>query len=226
MFPQCRAPILLTRPAAQSAAFLRMLGDVPAVISPLTEPVVLSAHLPDAAAVIFTSGTAIAALGNVRPARRAWCVGDRTAELAREAGYEARSAAGNADDLVAAILASGDSGPLLHVRGRASHGNVAQRLSDAGCTTHEAVVYDMRPVPLSQAARDLLQQAGPVIVPLFSPAGAVRLAKELGAPLASLYLACLSGAVAQRAPAAAQTLIAARPDAAAMRDLVLAMRKA
>lgn len=214
MSPQL-LPVLLTRPAEGNARFAALL-DGPVLSAPLAEPRFLAPPLPRAEAVIFTSATAVQALGGAVPAPRAWCVGDRTAAVARAAGFAARSAAGDAEALIKAILAAKETGPLLHPRGRASRGDVAGRLSAAGIPTTEAVVYEMEDRPLSAAARSLL--LGAVIVPLFSPASARRFLRA--APDARPVFACLSPAVSRELPAGAVRHIAARPDATSMAELV------
>lgn len=212
MLPQC-FPVLLTRPAAQNARFAAMLSG-PIVLSPLSEVRFLPVDLPSADCVVFTSETAVMAMRGRLPAPRAWCVGDRTAAAARDAGFDAQSAAGDADALVGAIIAAGDRGPMVHLRGRAARGDVAARLTAAGIPCTELVVYEMRPLPPTDAALALLAGKGPVVVPLFSPAAAVRFASVPAT--APLLLACLSSAVAAAAPPAAAIRIAARPDAQAM----------
>ncbi len=219
MPPQSRAPVLLIRPEPQNAGFAARLAG-PVVCAPVFTMRRLTPDLPDAAAVIFTSAAAITAPAL---APRAWCVGNRTADAARQAGYVATSANGDADALVAAILASGERGPLLHLRGRDSRGDIACRLTRAGIPTEARVVYDMAPLPLTPAAVALLNGPAPVIVPLFSPAAARRFGVLSAGMRARLLLPCLSPAVAADAPAG-DVRICARPDAGAMLDTILAMQ--
>lgn len=201
------------------AANLSLEGRV--VVSPLAEMRALLPELPDADCVIFTSQNAVRALGGRVPARRAWCVGDRTAEVAAAAGFDARSASGDADALVTAMIA-GERGRCLHLRGRVATGDVAARLNAAGIPCAEAVVYEMRDLPPTPEALALLRGDVPVIVPLFSPAGARRVAAIPAT--APLRLACLSPAVAAAAPEG-EVRIAAEPNARAMQNLVAAMQR-
>lgn len=203
MTPQSRAlSVILTRPAAQGDRFAADLrarfGDAVHVIqSPLIAPVFSTAILPpgDFDAVILTSETGAQAAARLPGVpRRAWCVGDRTAAVAQSLGFDARSAAGDADALIAAILAVGETGPLLHLRGRDSRGEVASRLTAQGITTAEGIVYAQEAQPLTAAAHALLQGNDPVIVPLFSPRTAQLFAATQ--PTAPLYIAALSPAVA------------------------------
>lgn len=220
MSGQSHIPILLTRAAAQNERFAaRLAGRI--VQSPLAEVRFLHPDLPLADCAIFTSENAVHALAGRLPAPRAWCVGDRTAEVARQAGFLAWSASGDADALVAAIL-NAPPGRCLHLRGRETRGDVAARLNAAGIPCAEAVVYDIAPIPPTTEALALLAGAAPVIVPLFSPASARRFAQVPAR--APLRLACLSPAVAAAAPPAAEVRIAAEPTAAAMIDLLAAMQ--
>lgn len=219
MSRQC-LPVLLTRPTEGSARFARRL-DGHVVCSPLSEPRFLDAPLPRAEGLILTSATAVAALRGARPAPRAWCVGDRTADEARRAGFEARSAQGDAEALLRLILDSGERGPLLHPRGRESRGDLARRLTGAGVPTTETILYEMTPRPLSPEAQALLN--GPVVVPLFSPASARRFLDVAGA--ARPVFACLSEAVAAVLPPGVARHVATRPDAAAMAELVTFLQR-
>lgn len=237
---QSHAPaVLLTRPAPQAARFATLLRDrlgegVRIVSSPLLEPEFLAPVVPEGAdALIFTSETGVEGYRRIADApalaglHRAWCVGDRTARAATAAGLAARSANGDAEALFTAILAAEERGPLLHLCGQETRGDLAARLTAAGVPTRAATVYRQRPVPLTEAAVSLLRGDAPVIVPLFSPRSATFFAAAAGTGRwhAPLRVAALSPAVA----AGLETLIpqavmvARHPDAAAMADAVVAL---
>ncbi|MBA3911201.1 MAG: uroporphyrinogen-III synthase [Rhodobacter sp.] len=225
-------PVLLTRPKAQSQVFARALaarfGDrVQPVITPLMAPVFLTPDLPEGphAAVIFTSATGVVAavrLGADLP-KRAYCVGRQTAARARKAGFQALSAEGDADALVAAVQADRPSGQVLHLRGEDTRGDVAERLNSAGIETHSVVIYRQEPQAMTPEALDLLASATAVIVPLFSPrtAAVFRGAMPKGSR-ARLRIAAISAAVAKAAEGLALEAIevASHPDAEAMLDAV------
>lgn len=187
---------------AQSRRFAQELAgvtDLPVVISPLMAPVFLAPPLPEAPfrAVILTSETGAQAAGTRRAVLPglAYCVGARTAEAARAAGFEAIVAGGDAAELVATLSGGDETGPLLHLRGRDSRGEIAGTLTKRRIVTHEAVIYDQQEQPLSDEARGLLAGDAPLIVPLFSPRSAVLFAAQAqGAE--RLWLAALSPAVA------------------------------
>lgn len=222
-------PFLLTRPAAQSDRFAEQLRarfgpQIRIVSSPLLAPRFLAPALPEVRwrGLIFTSETGVAAYRQLSAGRgmAAWCVGGRTAEAARLAGFDARSAGGDADDLLTLLLASGATGPLLHARGQDVTGNLSERLNSAGIETFQAVVYAQRPQPLTPEAATMLASDAPIIAPLFSPRTAALFAASpcVLSRRAPLWLAALSSAVAVAcAPAKAQrTVLASRPDTDAL----------
>lgn len=231
-------PILLTRPAAQAARFADLLrqrlGETVVVTSPLLAPEFLVPDLPEmpVRGLIFTSETGVEGFLRLPDAASlaqvpVWCVGDQTARVAREAGLAARSASGDAAALLAAIIAAGDKGPLLHLCGQDTRGDLAARLTGAGISTTVATVYAQQPQPLTPAALALLRGSTPVVVPLFSPRTAAVFAAAAGtiAPLAPLWIAAFSPAVAGAVPQQISTRlrISATPDAAAMVNAVVAL---
>lgn len=224
MVRQSRAPLLLlTRPAPQSQRFAQevraRLGEVPVVISPLMQTVFHQPDLPDLPfrAVILTSETGVKAtsrLGTALPAL-AFCVGNRTAADATAAGFDARSADGDVHALAAMILASGLAGPLLHLRGEDSAGNLAEMLTKGRIETHSAIVYTQTPCPLTDQALALFRQDTPVLAPVFSPRSARLLAAALPQTrVAPLWIAAISPAAADvaRALNPARLVTAAHPD--------------
>lgn len=228
MVRQSDAPtVLLTRPAPQSQRFAAQLaaamGPVPMLISPLMQAEYLQPALPDRPyrAVILTSVTGvvaakrISATGQALP-HLAFCVGDRTAEEARLAGFEAVSAKGDAGALIEKIRSLCKTGPLLHLHGEHSAGDIAETLSEGGLETDSATAYAQIPCPLTPEAIALLQRWAAVILPIFSPRSAKLLANELPSGTQSpLWIAAISTATADAcAPLnATQIVIARSPDA-------------
>lgn len=224
-------PVLLTRPEQESRAFAVTLADrfgprLRPVVSPLMRPETLTPALPPGpfAGVIFTSpqGVASAAAYRAQLPDLAWCVGARTAREAQAAGYQARSADGDAVALIAAIRADPPPGPLLHLQGEDTRGDVAGQLSRAGIPTARAVVYRQAPQPLTAEAAELLSRPGVVLVPLFSPRSALLFLKALPTPTgADLRLAAISPAAAEvLSPLGLPVAVARRPDAEAMVEAV------
>lgn len=225
MTPQSRAlPVLLTRPQAQGDRFAADLvarfGDRIAITtSPLIAPAFLTPDIPPRpyTALIFTSETAVTSARVPNLPSRAYCVGDRTAAAATAAGFAAQSAQGDAAALIALIRSSAEVGPLLHLRGADTRGDIAATLTAAGIPTDQAITYDQRPQPLTPEAKSLLDGQTPVLLPLFSPRTAELLA-ALGPFRAPLWLAALSPAVAEAAAPLrpARSMTASAPNAAAL----------
>jgi uroporphyrinogen-III synthase len=225
-------PVLLTRPLAQSTDFAAKLiarfGErLQPVISPLMAVDHLTPELPKGqfAGVIFTSTNGVEAalpfVGNLP--KRAYCVGAKTAQIARKAGFDARSADGDADALVAAILTDPFGGRLLHIRGKDTRGNVAERLTAAGVETVSVVVYRQERQELSPEGASLLLHEGAVIIPLFSPRSAEIFVQSIpSGSNAQLRFAVISAAVAAALPEPAQRMavVAPQPDADGMLDAV------
>lgn len=223
-----RPTLLLTRPAEAAARFAAAVTarhpDLAVLVAPLIEirPLPFPAGLP-AAALVFTSaeGARVFAAGDPRRGLPAFCVGAETARAARRLGFAARAAGADAASLVAALLSEQPVGPLLHVRGRHTRGEVVPRLLAAGLPAAEVVVYDQQERPLDPGAAALLRGPAPVLWPLFSPRSAAIAALAAAGAAAPLLLAALSAPVAEAwreagGPPPARLELAVRPDAAAM----------
>lgn len=216
MSTQPRPLILLTRPAPQSDRFAAALG-LRCLISALIAPRFLAPDIPPHDALILTSETGAEAARGLLPCR-AYCVGDQTAATARALGFDAISAQGDAEALIALILTTA-TGPLLHLRGREARGDIAARLTAAGIPTHEVIAYAQEERPLTPEAIIALRGQTPVVAPLFSPRSAALLAAEavrIGAT-APLCVVAMSQAVADAARALDPApRVAARPDGNSM----------
>jgi uroporphyrinogen-III synthase len=224
-----RTTILLTRPRAQSGLFAAQirahLPEARVVIAPLMD-IVPTATVPELAegdALIFTSANGVAAAGQGQ-GRTAWCVGERTAAVARDAGYAAHVAGRTAEELVEHLRGLRPAGRLVHLHGAHTRGDVAGGLAAAGLQVADFAVYDqvaLEPGPDFAAAL----ASAPLVVPLFSPRSAVLFA-EAAARTGTLALdrglfpLALSPAVREALPARLQgvTAVCDRPDATAMLD--------
>lgn len=221
-----RLPVLLTRPARGAAGFAarlrEALGEVEILLSPLMQivPVAPGALPGPEDALIFTSAHAVEVFAALQPGmgRRAWCVGERTAEAAREAGFAATAGPGTAARLPEIICAERPVPPLWHMRGTHQRGDVAALLKALGHACRSEVIYDQPALPLDPAIAARLAAGEAMVAPLFSPRTAGLLAaavKNLGA---NLRVVALSKAVAREWPG--NPPIAARPDAEAMLEAV------
>ncbi len=230
MARQSQAPILLlTRPQPQSERFaaeaLAALGALRIAHSPLLAPEFLAPPLPERPfrAVILSSETAAQAARRISAPlpRLAYVVGDRTAAAAQAAGFEAISAQGDAEALIALIKATGEVGPLLHLKGEKSRGAIEETLISAGIETVSAVIYRQITQALTPEAERILAGSEPVFLSLFSPETAAQFLRSLPCtPKAPLHIAAMSPAVAAILPPALPRAlrIAAHPDAASMID--------
>lgn len=216
--------ILLTRPADQGARFAAVLRQRFTAADVLESPLLSIRYLAPAlpagpfAAVIFTSENAVTAALPLRHSlpRTAFAVGNRTAAAARAAGFATKSAQGDADALLALLAAAGP-GPVLHLHGAETRGDVVPRLRAAGIPAEGAVVYAQEPKGLSAAALAWLDEERPVTVPLFSPRSAALFSGAAAGARAPLWLVSLSPAVDAAATCpAARRLTAGQPDAGQM----------
>lgn len=219
--------LLLTRPLAASEKLVQQLGargvDLPAVISPTMEvvPVPFDAGVVDTDDLVFTSANAVKAVAGRMDlrGRRAWVVGPRTGEAARDAGMETVSAEGDANDLVA-LIGKARPGRLVHLHGVHTRGDVAARLTAAGVPTVSLVVYDQRPLPLSAEAIALLSGEAPVLVPLYSPRSARLLGQASGQIAAPCTIVAISRATAGAWPHEGKVIVCAAPNGQAMIDAI------
>ena len=203
-----RPTLLLTRPLADSRRFAAMLPGWPAILSPILD-IVPVAHDADrvrgAEGFVFTSAHAIGSAGSGQ-GRLAICVGTRTAELARQAGFDVVEGNGFAESLLPLIEAA--KVPLLHPHGR----HLARELPVEG-----VVVYDQLPLSLTDQAQHALAAGDPVVLPLFSPRSALILGGQVLAARAPLWPVAISQATMDswKGPAVAR-IIATKPSSRAM----------
>jgi uroporphyrinogen-III synthase len=202
---QSRLPaFLLTRPKVQSLRFEAELRQAfgpgfVITISPIIAPVLLRAECPKGpfAAVIFTSQTGVQACKLLMEQGfdlpdLAYCVGERTAQAAQELDFRTLSANGDAQALVALIVASPPTGPLLHLRGAESRGAIAETLQNAGIETISTAIYRQDPQVLTPEAIILLGGQGPVVVLLFSPRSAALFSGQAQSCDLHAKLTCIS----------------------------------
>jgi uroporphyrinogen-III synthase len=229
-----RPLLLLTRPEQASRAFWEALPESARASAELLINPLMSIHvtgpLPDMTGVkrlIFTSANGLDAfrtLGGVPNGVPAIAVGENTATSAAQQGFEVDMAGGNADRLVEFVQDRGFGGPLLHIRGDVSIGDVAQRLTAAGVTTREAVLYEQRLERLNRQTQEALSQDRVVIAPVFSQRTARQLRHESGG-LPAMAIAAISQPVADELSAepALCLRIAKTPNRAGMVELVAKM---
>ena len=198
--------MIITRPersAHRTALQLRsMCSDaIEIVVSPLLEivPLGVSVDLARGAALVLTSENAMRSV-NIGLASRevtAFCIGNRTARTAEQAGFRVRTAANSSSSLVSMIMAEPPGGDLIYLRGRHVAADVAGMLRLAGVHAHEIVVYDQERRSLGRAA-NLALNRGACILPVFSARTAAILSEEAsGIPDLGHTVCCLSQNVAE-----------------------------
>lgn len=222
--------ILNTRPEPQASRFtaeLRaMFGQrLEVITSPLMRAEYLPLTLPtrEFAGLVLTSETGalaasrLMATGQHLP-KLAFCVGDRTAEVAFSAGLEPVSAAGDAGDLLRLIAARAED-PLLYLHGEDRAADLAAALTPAGRKVVSLVAYRQQPQAMSDGAVSLLAANRPVILPFFSPRSVrLFLAAAGDLPLATVQPVVISENARTLLPdlLAARARVAARPDGRSM----------
>jgi uroporphyrinogen-III synthase len=238
--------LLVTRPepdGERTAQALRARGHA-VVLAPLLRTQTIAFVLPDQAfsAVVLTSANAARAIAD-HPGRAqltaltAFTVGRRTAEAARAVGFrDVRSAAGDQRDLVDLLRAdlprtdlvrtqsSADRAPLLYLAGEDRAGDLAA----AGLPVHTAVVYralkaDHFPPPvaaaLTQRELDGVLHFSARSAEAYLDCAAHDAIRESALAPVHYCLSCQVAAPLSAAGAAA-VRIAARPDEAALLELV------
>lgn len=180
-------------------------------------------RVSDFDALIFTSQNGVLSWTRAENVPRgvAYCVGPRTAELARDYGFDAVDAGGDAEDLIAHILKAAPNGPLLHIRGEHGQGDIANRLNSAGIETHQLVTYRQVAMDLTDQAVSALMGDCPVIAPLFSPRSATLFAQALPKGAAP-WVAVISPNAADRLDVVLQRrmMVSKQPNADGMLDVI------
>lgn len=233
----CR--VLVTRPlpdAVATGAKLEALGYVP-VLMPVTETVSTNTTLPDGqySAVAVTSANA---LRHAQPAQLAvfkalqlYAVGEKTAIVARESGFDAVYAGDgwglNLGIYVAEQQPTGSH--ILYLTGKVRRSDFEQQLGAAGIKVSVAETYDTHPVSYSNAQLSQIVSAGlPEIILLYSAVAAqqfVQLDAQTGGILLKFakFIFCLSSRIASELPDICQNRvhISATPDETALLRLLV-----
>jgi uroporphyrinogen-III synthase len=224
-----RPRLLLTRPEPAARRFLSTceitLGrPIFAILSPVftVRPVEIEIEQHPGGVILTSENGAVRAGELGLSGLPAWCVGRRTADVARAAGLLAIEAGPDVEALLARLLREAPSEPLLHLRGLHARGEVIARLCAAGISAQDAIAYRQDPLTPTPEARRALDSRDALVVPLFSPRSAALL--KAWEPVAPLHIVALSPAVAEAAQALrpVSMVVAARPEGEAIVELTYA----
>ncbi len=172
--------------------------------------------------VIFSSANAVIEASKQPVRADAFCVGTQTTEIAMLHGWRAECAGQTAAQLVQTLTRKdGLTGPLAHIHGQHTRGDIAGRLNSNGIRCDHYVVYDQVLKPLSAEAKTSLSNDKRHIVPLFSPRTAQQFAYECGTA-ENIFFIAMSEAVAEPLKSLdyMELQISRAPDAASMAELV------
>ena len=139
--------------ASETAERVREAGFVPVVAPLLVVESVEVAPLPPGTDIAFTSPNGPRHFRGATSGT-AWCVGERTAEAAREAGFaDVRTGPGDVEGLTQLILEEGRAplvrAPLVHWAGAHVRGRLAETLREAGRDAMRITAYRARAVSAS-----------------------------------------------------------------------------
>lgn len=220
-----RVRVLVTRSepgASETAERLSAAGYLP-IVEPVFAIEPLPAEVPEFDALAFTSANGARQFATLSERKDVpvFCVGARTAEAAREAGFtNVTSADGDADTLAAAIIRQlPRQSRLLHPGNEESRGDLSGRLRNAGYMAAFLPVFRAvaRPKPGPVLAAHLAGERAFEVVLIHSPRGAAILAGFAAGSNALLNIVAISGAAATPlAMAARRTEIATAPNERAL----------
>lgn len=233
-----RRRVLVTRPfpdAVATSAKLKTLGYDP-VLLPVNETVPTHIALPIGVfdAIAVTSANALRHANTQQLAQyrhsQLYAVGDKTASVAREAGFEKTySGDGWGQNLGAYVAGQQPAGSLvLYLTGKIRRPDFEAQLGGAGINVVVAETYDTRLVSYSEAQLADILGAGPAeVILLYSAAAAQQfmvLDKQVnGAFLKNAkYIFCLSHRIAAELPdiCKAEVRISPTPDEDALLRLL------
>lgn len=227
MSKPARPRILVTRSepgASETAARLEAAG-YEAIVEPLFAIVPIDATLPAFDALAFTSANGVRRFATLSSRRdvAVFCVGARTAQTAREAGFtNVTSADGDVAALSTLILAQLPAGTrLLHAGNEDTRGDLAGRLTSDGIAADFVALFRAEPVasPGPVLARHIAGEQVFAAALVHSPRGGEILAGMIrsAASPAPLAIAAISAAAATPLSGLAHSAaIAASPDEASL----------
>lgn len=204
--------------ASETAERLTAAGYAP-IVEPVFAISPITVVVPPFDALAFTSTNGVRQFAVLSPRRDApvFCVGDRTAEVAREAGFTSvDSADGDVDALVTLILSKlAKADRLLHAGNEESRGDLAGKLRDTGHAAEFLAIFRALPVTAPGPALAAYLAGKPAFeaVLIHSARGATILARLATGSTRTFDVAAISGAAATpMATFAHRTVIASAPN--------------
>jgi uroporphyrinogen-III synthase len=222
--------VLVTRPSDQAARTAKRLAALghEAWIAPALEIFPTGARLPEGPfdLVLATSAQAFAGWTAPRTLQgvAAACVGEKTAQAARDAGFRVEFIAPRAEALAELLIARTKPGAALYLAGRERKPVLEQRLGGAGWRLEVVETYDAGPVAAWPEEVVAALRDGRIDAVLhYSPRSAGAALALIGGNAARLSHFCLSPEVAhicrEGAPGA-KIYIASQPDEEALISLL------
>ena len=176
-----------TSPAVlDSADVWRAAGFTPLVEPLLTIETVPHTPPSDKAVLIFTSKNGVDHVSC--QGQRAICVGDATAEKARDTGYrDVVSVDGTSANVTEWVVENlPKTQPICHVSGQHVRGSITEDLSSAGYTAQRVIVYRSDPKPI-------WPKTSVSLVALYSPLAATCFAEQAkNKDVSALTAICIS----------------------------------
>lgn len=220
-----KARVLVTRSepgASETAERLSAAGYLP-IVEPVFVIEALPAEVPEFDALAFSSANGARQFATLSPRRDTpvFCVGVRTAEAAREAGFvNVASADGDADALAALITRQlPKQSRLLHAGNEESRGDLTGQMRAKGYAASFLPIFRAvaRVAPGPVLSEHLAGKSSFDIVLIHSPRGASILAGFAAGSGATLNIVAISGAAATPlATQARRTEITAAPNEQAL----------
>jgi uroporphyrinogen-III synthase len=221
------APVWITRarPGADATAARVAALGFEAVVDPLlaVETLAFEVDLSDVRALAFTSANGVEAFarGSSERGLPVFAVGRATARAAEAAGFASVTSADGDVAALARLIARAKPGPVLWAGAEDPAADLVALLDAGGVKARAVAVY--RTVARAPSDETLARLQAPLTVLLHSP----RAARALAAILArrsgpASRVLCLSEAVAAPVRDLAEVAISARPDDAALLDLLKA----
>jgi uroporphyrinogen-III synthase len=220
-----KARVLVTRSepgASETAERLSAAGYLP-IVEPVFTIEALPAEIPEFDALAFTSANGARQFASLSSRRDVpvFCVGARTAEEAREAGFSSvTSADGDANALAALITRQlSKQSRLLHAGNEDSRGDVAGQMRAKGYAASFLPIFRAvaRAAPGPVLAEHIAGKAAFDVVLIHSPRGASILASFAAGSSTKFNIVAISGAAATPlGMLARRTEIAAAPNEQAL----------